>query len=184
MTNSSAGVDRRRAIRHIFLCRLPPPTRPIQRKFSKPGGRGPEKHRDHLSRPCWRRAERGCSSNPSGTQARPLVARQTITAQVRRGDVELRRSTPPSAPSFGRDVVVFLLVRTCSAGHVQEARPGLGVRGTQQRVFPQTMDAQTHGVVHHVVLVRHLLKHAVHCGADKMAKLSQFIKKKFFFNNL
>lgn len=51
---------------------------------------------------------------------------------------------------------------TCSTGHVQELCPWLGIHDMKKRVFPQAMNPEAHGIVHDVILLRHILKHLIH----------------------
>ena len=56
---------------------------------------------------------------------------------------------------------------TCSTCHIQESYPWLGVHDVQERVFPQSMNAQTHGIIHEVILLCHILKHLIHYRKSK-----------------
>ena len=51
---------------------------------------------------------------------------------------------------------------TCAAGHVQQFGAVGGAQSAHQGVLPQTVGAETHGVVHQVVLGRHAGEHLVH----------------------
>ncbi len=51
---------------------------------------------------------------------------------------------------------------TCSPCHIQESHPRLWVHDVQQHVLPQSMNPQTHGIVHYVILLCHILKHLIH----------------------
>lgn len=51
---------------------------------------------------------------------------------------------------------------TCSARNIQESCPRLRVHDVQQHVLPQAVDSQTHGVVHDVIFLCHVLKYLIH----------------------
>jgi len=49
-----------------------------------------------------------------------------------------------------------------AAGHVQKAHPMRGTQSLHEHILPHAMDAQGHGIVHHVIGVGHLFEDLVH----------------------
>jgi hypothetical protein len=53
---------------------------------------------------------------------------------------------------------------TCASSHVEQLGPGQRVHLPDKQILPSSMDAETHHVIHQIVLLGHVLKHLVDWG--------------------
>lgn len=133
----------------------PPPWIPLARA-------PPQGQRQARRAPAW--------SEPPSASASPVENERT-SGNGRRCHLRGRMTT--IRPVEGLKPAVCEKRFTCSTGHVQQLCPRLWIHDTKERVFPQAMNPEAHGIVHDVILLCHILKHFIHWKRTKRVSLAE-----------